>query len=176
MGLVSVKTDKLPPQFNFVFLSNFETHRFRRAPLSSMQTPSVQHTDHTFSAPKNRVLYWRVFGVEKTLFCVKLTGVLNLFVLKWRILGAEKEWPFSVELRGTRFRRYRNQLTLIDPKESIKTLPWSKLCSYDEYKNCLKTAIGRDLRRNFGSISLRLFTDNVPKMVTLWASISHCYS
>ena len=52
------------------------------------------------------VLNWGVFWLEDfsllscRFFGVELTGVLNLgfFVRNWRILGAEKEWPFCVEL------------------------------------------------------------------------------
>ena len=73
-----------------------------------MASPSVQHITstqkgHSFSAPKTPELHtplssilflmlnWGVFGVE-------LSGVEVRGVRKWGVLGAEKEWPFCMEL------------------------------------------------------------------------------
>ena len=63
-------------------------------PFSSTHS-SVQHPKPFKCVDLRCVLNWRVSGIE-------LTVVLNwgFFVLNWRILGAGKEWPFCVELRG----------------------------------------------------------------------------
>ena len=118
-----------------------------RVPLSSTQTPSVQHKDQTFSAPKisqfntknlsvqrrkpkTLVWNWGGFGGElRGFWCWTEGGVLN-----WEVFGVELRnfggWKGvtllygtdvlnwgGVELRGTRFK----QVSVKTDKKILKT-------------------------------------------------------